>query len=232
MNVIRTQSYEESAKVTANLLLEELAKKPDLLMGLATGSSAEGVYAEMVSACRAGTADFSRARTVNLDEYVGGDEAHSYRKFMDGHLFSHVGLPQENITIADRTADPGAEVARLRAFFKQNRVDIQLLGLGPNGHIGFNEPADTLCPDVHAETLTEATIAANARFFDKAEDVPRQAITMGMGDILRARRIVMIVTGESKREALKQLLEGSVVTTQNPGTFLLLHGDVTVVTEL
>ena len=231
MKVIRTDAYEESARVAAGLLLEELAVKPDLLMGLATGSSAEGVYAEMVRAYRAGKADFSRARTVNLDEYAGCAEAHSYRKFMDDHLFSRVNLPAENITIAGHAADPGAEAARLRTFFAQNRVDVQLLGLGPNGHIGFNEPADMLCPHTHVETLTEATITANARFFDKAEDVPRKAITMGMGDILRARRIVLIVAGEGKRAALAQLLKGDTVTARNPGTFLLLHGDVTLVTD-
>lgn len=232
MNIIHTQSGDQSARVTAGLLLDALKAKPDLLMGLATGGSAEGVYKEMVSAHRAGQADFSQARTVNLDEYIGCDDEHSYRRFMEDHLFSHVNLPKENITIADRTADPDAEAARLRAFFAENRVDIQLLGLGPNGHVGFNEPADALCPDVHAETLTEATIAANARYFASPDDVPRRAVTMGMGDILKARRIVLIVTGPAKRAALAQLLAGDTVTTQNPGTFLLLHPDVTLVTDL
>ena len=229
MKVIQTNSYEESARAAADILLAAVAETPGLLLGLATGGTVEGIYANIVADYKAGKVDFSQAHTVNLDEYVAGDEEHSYRKFMNDHLFDHVNVPQGAITIADRLADPDAEVVRLRRFFEENRVDIQLLGIGPNGHIGFNEPGAALAPHVHVETLTETTIAANARFFAKAEDVPRKAITMGMADIMNARRILLVAHGANKRDALKPLLDGSAVTPRNPASFLLLHPDVTVV---
>ena len=231
MKIITTASYEETAREAAKVILDELAAKPDLLIGLATGETAVGLYQNMIAACNAGTADFSRARTVNLDEYIGCGVEDSYRYFMETQLFNHINIPKENITIADRTNDADAEVARMRAFFEKNRVDIQLLGMGPNGHIGFNEPDDTLQSLTHWQKLTEETIAANARFFKSPDDVPRKAITMGMGDIMKAKKILMVIKGESKRECLRQLLEGNTVDPQNPSTFILMHPDVTLVCE-
>lgn len=231
MKIIVTGSYQETAQKAAEVLLEELARKPDLLMGLATGETVVGLYQNMIAACREGRADFSRARTVNLDEYIGCGREDSYRYFMETQLFNYINLPGENITIADYTKDAAAEVARMRAFFEENRVDIQLLGMGPNGHIGFNEPGETLQSLTHWQPLTEETINANARFFKSPDDVPRKAITMGMGDILKARKILMVIKGESKRACLRELLEGNVVTPHNPSTFLLMHPDVTLVCE-
>ena len=230
MKVIVTKNYEESAQKGAEIILAALAKKPDMLLGLATGATPMGVYRCLIEACRAGKADFSRARTVNLDEYVGCREEDSYRKFMFDNLFDHINLPREHITIANHQAGPSAEISRLRGFFESNTVDLQLLGIGPNGHIGFNEPEDTLESLVHVTPLAEATVEANARWFNDGV-VPAQAITMGMGDILRARSILIIVQGESKREVLRGLLGSTAVTTRNPATFLHLHPDVTLIAE-
>ncbi len=230
MNVFLTQNHEESSRLGADLILKALREKPDMLLGLATGETPLGIYANLAEAVRDGKADFSRARTVNLDEYVGCREEDSYRKFMFDNLFDHINLPRENVTIADHSADPGTETARLRGFFTQNTVDLQLLGMGPNGHIGFNEPDEALEELVHVTPLTQETIDANARWFADGV-VPTKAITMGMGDILRARAILIVVKGESKREALSQLLNGTAITTKNPSTFLKLHGNVTVIAE-
>lgn len=232
MKVILTQNYEESAQKGAEVILSALNQKPDMLLGLATGETPVGIYRLLADACRAGKADFSKARTVNLDEYVGCREEDSYRKFMFDNLFDHINLPRENITIADYTADPEADVQRLRRFFESNTVDLQLLGIGPNGHIGFNEPDNELEAPVHITPLSTATVEANARWFsDGAGAVPTRAITMGMGDILRAKAILLVVKGESKRGVLRGLLNGTVVTTRNPATFLHLHPNVTVIAE-
>ena len=230
MKVILTQNYEESARKGAEIILSALADKPDMLLGLATGETPLGVYRLLAEACRGGRADFSQARTVNLDEYVGCREEDSYSRFMSDNLFDRINLPRENITFADHLADPAAEVARLRGFFAGHTVDLQLLGVGPNGHIGFNEPDETLESLVHVTDLAPATIDANARWFIDGA-VPTQAVTMGMGDILRARSILLLVKGESKREALRGLLESDAVTTRNPVTFLHLHPDVTLIAE-
>jgi glucosamine-6-phosphate deaminase len=230
MKVILTQSHDESTQKGAEIILEALNRKPDILLGLATGETPLGVYRRLADACRDGKADFSRARTVNLDEYVGCREEDSYRKFMFDNLFSHINLPPQNITIADHQAEPEAEVKRLRGFFERNTVDLQLLGIGPNGHIGFNEPDETLEALVHITPLAQATIEANARWFADGA-VPERAITMGMGDILRARSVLLIVKGESKREVLRGLLNSTAVTTRNPATLLHLHPDVTLIAE-
>ena len=231
MKVILTNSYEESARAAADIILGAVSDEPGLLLGLATGGTMEGVYANIVEAYKNGEADFSGVRTVNLDEYLGCEEKDSYRKFMDDNLFDHINVPKENITIADYEADPDSEVARMRRYFAENRVDLQLLGIGANGHIGFNEPDEGLHVLTYIEELTDSTIDANARFFDNAEKVPRRAITMGMGDIMSARRILLVIHGESKRAAQEQLLDGSIVTPKNPATFLLLHPDVTVIAQ-
>jgi glucosamine-6-phosphate deaminase len=230
MNVILTKSYEESAQKGAEIILSALKAKPDILLGLATGSSPIGIYKNLVAAAKDGKADFSKARSVNLDEYVGCRAENSYRKFMADNLFDHVNLPPQNITIADHTADPQTEVVRLRKYFGENTVDLQLLGIGPNGHIGFNEPADEMESHVHITPLAEATIKANAHWFEDGA-VPTKAITMGLGDILKAKAILMIVSGESKRAVLQGLLKSTAVTTQNPATFLHLHPNVTVIAE-
>ena len=230
MNVILTQSYEESAEICANIILEALKKKPDILLGLATGDSVRGIYKRLIDAGRAGDADFSRALTVNLDEYVGCAEEDSYRKFMFDNLFDHINISPDNITIAGYTADPVSEVARLRRFFELNTVDLQLLGMGPNGHIGFVEPGNILEEQVHVARLTESTKNANSRWF-KDGSVPETAITIGIGDILRARSILMLVAGESKRDSLRELLNNASVTTKNPSTLLRLNSNVTVVAE-
>ncbi|MDR1668705.1 MAG: glucosamine-6-phosphate deaminase [Oscillospiraceae bacterium] len=231
MNVILTQSYEESARKGAELILDAVSRKPDLLLGLATGETPVAIYRRLCEAYQAGAADFSRASSVNLDEYVGCREEDSYRRFMDENLFSKINIPRENITIADYAAPPEAEVTRLRQFFETHTVDLQLLGIGANGHIGFNEPDhDGLEAPVHISPLTQSTKEANAHWFADGA-VPDRAITMGMGDILRAKSILLVVKGESKRAVLRELLNGGKVTTNNPATFLLLHPDVTLITE-
>lgn len=229
MKLICTENYEESARIAAGIITDAVKANPGLLLGLATGETAEGVYDEVIKTYKKGEVDFSRARSVNLDEYIGCGEPDSYRYFMQKHLFDHINLPAENVTIANYKAEPAAETERLNRFFAENRVDLQLLGIGANGHIGFNEPGETLFVHTHVEDLTQSTIEANARLFANADLVPRQAITMGMGNIMNARAVLLVVKGESKRKVLGELLDGKTVSTQNPASFLLLHPDVTVI---
>lgn len=232
MEIIITESFDESCRRAAETILRLVADKPDCTLGLATGSTAAAVYPHLVSAYAEGRADFTRVKTVNLDEYLGlpAGDVNSYRTSMDDWLFQRANFTPGNTYVADGTADP----VREKDVFRQrllSGVDLQLLGVGANGHIGFNEPGESLMNSVHVETLSLQTRIANARFFCRPEDVPAQAITMGMGDILRAKRLLLLITGEKKRAAARALLRGEAVTTRWPVTFLKLHPAVTVILD-
>ena len=235
MRLIRAKDYNDVSRKAANIIAAQIYLKPDCVLGLATGSSPVGTYKELIAKYEAGDLDFSKVRTVNLDEYVGLTKDHdqSYAYFMRSNLFDHVNIDQNNCNIPNGM-NPGAEAecARYDAVIDAfGGADLQLLGLGPNGHIGFNEPADAFVKGTNKVALTASTIDANARFFEKKEDVPTMAITMGMGDILAAKKVVLAATGLAKVPAIKGLIMDDVITTQNPSTMLKMHEDAVVVID-
>lgn len=232
MRILETKNYGEMSALAAEMIAAQVLLKPRCVLGLATGSSPIGTYEKLVEAHKAGRLDFSQVRTLNLDEYCGlpEDNPQSYRYFMDHHLFSQVNIPRENTYLPNGTAEDMAEESRRYEALVESLggVDLQLLGIGHNGHIGFNEPTDSFPPVVHPVALTESTIQANSRLFSRVEDVPIQAITMGIGTILKAERILLIA-GADKQDILKEALYGKV-TPWVPASVLQLHRDVTVIT--
>lgn len=234
MNIIVTKDYEESCAYVADMICQLVKQKPACKLGLATGGTPVPVYKNLIAANQAGQVDFSQVHTVNLDEYCGIPETHpqSYRYFMNTNLFDHININKANTYVANGMGDAQTSAAQLEAkVWEGGTADLQLLGIGNNGHIAFNEAGDHLISVAHVETLTESTINANARFFEKKEDVPTTAITMGMGDILAAKRIVLVATGLAKAEAIRGLIMDHVITTQNPSSILKMHQDVWVVID-
>ena len=232
MKVIVTNSYDETCAVIANMIKELVNAKPDAKLGLATGGTPVPIYKKLIEMNKAGEVDFSRVHTVNLDEYCGipGTHDQSYRYFMDTNLFDHINIDKKNTFVASGMGDFEANARELEEKVREGgAADLQLLGIGNNGHIAFNEASDHLIAVAHTEKLTESTINANARFFEKKEDVPTMAITMGMGDILAAKKVVLAATGLAKVPAIKGLIMDDVITTQNPSTMLKMHEDAVVV---
>ena len=234
MRIIKTKSYEEMSKKAANIIASVVTLKPDCMLGLATGSSPIGTYDELVKKYEAGDLDFSEVTTVNLDEYKGlpKENEQSYYYFMHEHLFNHVNIKEENTNVPDGTQPDGEkECARYEELIRSlGGVDLQLLGLGHNGHIGFNEPADAFDKTTHCVDLTESTIEANKRFFASADEVPRQAYTMGIGTIMQAKKILIIVSGEDKADIVRDAFFGPV-TPRVPASILQMHSDVTLVAD-
>jgi len=233
MRVIVTETFAQACEIAAGVIADVVRKKPDARLGLATGSTAQGVYPYLVEAYREGKVDFSRVNTVNLDEYVGlaADHPQSYRRFMDENLFDRINIDKTRTVVAKGTGDLEANIREFRLSLGQKPIDVQLLGIGVDGHVGFNEPGRVLCDGAHVEKLDQSTIDANARFFSSREEVPTQAISMGMGDILRARKLLLLATGESKAEAMKGLLLNETLDAQNPATLIKTHPDVTVILD-
>ena len=234
MRIIRAKDYEDMSRRAAELIAAQILLKPACVLGLATGSSPVGTYQELRRKYEAGMLDFSAVRSVNLDEYVGlsPDHEQSYARFMRENLFDHVNIAPENTFIPSGTApDAAAECARYDAVIAAlGGVDLQLLGLGPNGHIGFNEPDDCFPLGTHQVSLTDSTIQANKRFFAREEDVPRFARTMGVRDILCAKRVLMVVSGRGKAETVRAAFCGGV-TPRVPASILQLHPDFTLVAD-
>ena len=234
MIIYKVKNEEEMGKKAASILAAQILMKPNAVMGLATGSTPTGAYQQLVKWHQQGDLDFSQVTSVNLDEYRGlaGDNPQSYRYFMNEHLFSHVNIDKSRTFVPDGL-EADADKA-CQAFNQMIRdvggIDLQLLGIGPNGHIGFNEPGEVFEKETHCVDLTESTIRANARFFDSMEKVPKQAYTMGIKNIMDAKKILLIASGEAKAEALHQSLYGPI-TPQVPASILQLHPDVTVVAD-
>ena len=234
MRIIVTKDYNDMSRKAANIISAQIITKPDCVLGLATGSSPVGAYKTLVDWYKKGDLDFSEVTTVNLDEYRGLTHSNdqSYYYFMNDNLFSHINIDPAHTHIPDGT-EPDAQKAcdDFEALVKNcGGTDLQLLGLGHNGYIGFNEPAEDFPKFTHCVDLTESTIQANARFFDKPEDVPTQAYTMGIGTIMRAKRILLIASGKDKAAIVKEALFGPV-RPQVPASILQLHPDVTVVLD-
>jgi glucosamine-6-phosphate deaminase len=226
MNIQTFPSYDDMSLHAARIIADVVRAKPDAVLGLATGSTPIGTYRHLVRMHQEGTLDFSRVSTVNLDEYLGlpGTHEQSYRRFMEEHLFRHVNLDPARTFLPDGMADdPVAEGARYDALIRDlGGTDIQLLGIGYDGHIGFNEPGDVFVKATHPVDLDPSTIQANARFFASEAEVPRRAITMGMGAILGARRILLLAAGEGKRAVFDASCNGPI-TPRLPASLLQLH---------
>ena len=235
MQLFIEETYEDMSRRAADLIAAQLIVDPASTLGLATGSTPIGLYADLVEDFQADRISFEQVTTFNLDEYRGLSPEHdqSYRYFMQKNLFDHVDIDPEATSVPDG-ANPDAQAAcesYEQAIGEAGGIDLQLLGLGHNGHIGFNEPAPEFPKETHCVELTESTINANARFFEKKEDVPTMAITMGMGDILAAKKVVLAATGLAKVPAIRGLIMDDVITTQNPSTMLKMHEDAVVVID-
>lgn len=234
MRVYRVKDYDEMSRKAASLLAAQIVSEPESVLGLATGSTPEGTYGYLRKWYQEGTLDFDGIHTVNLDEYRGirRDSEQSYCYFMKEKLFDHVNIRREHTHIPDGEEADARKVCReyeglIRSL---GGADLQLLGIGRNGHIGFNEPSESFTGECHCMTLSESTIEANRRFFEKAEDVPRQAYTMGIGTIMSAKKILLLASGRDKAEALAAALKGPV-TPQLPASILQFHPDVTVIAD-
>ena len=232
MKIYVGKNYEEMSHLAANIIAAQVTLKPDSVLGLATGSSPVGMYKELIARHQAGDLDFSAVKSVNLDEYVGLEPTHdqSYRYFMQDNLFNHVNIDPANTNVPNgMAADPAAECDRYEAVIaSMGGVDIQVLGMGHNGHIGFNEPAEAFPLKTNLVDLQESTINANSRFFASRDDVPKQAITMGIGAIMKAKKILVVVSGEGKADIVAKAFAGPV-TPHVPASILQLHPDVVLV---
>lgn len=220
------------SRVTANLLSAQVIMKPDCVLGLATGSTPVGAYKQLVQWFQKGDLDFSEVTSVNLDEYKGlsPENDQSYRYFMNHNLFDHINIRKDH-TFVPNGLESDAEKAcddYNKIIHDLGGIDLQLLGLGNNGHIGFNEPSSSFEKETHCVDLTQSTIDANARFFSSLSEVPRQAYTMGIQTIMQAKKIVVAVSGQGKASIVKEAFFGPI-TPQVPASVLQLHSDVTVV---
>ncbi len=234
MRIYCAEDYQGMSRRVANIIAAQLVAKPACVLGLATGSTPVGAYQRLAELCGAGDISFAEATTVNLDEYKGLAPTHdqSYRYFMQHNLFDHVDVRPEHTFVPDGlAADADGECARYDALVKSlGGSDLQLLGLGRNGHIGFNEPGSAFVVPTHVVDLTQNTIDANARFFASADEVPRQALTMGVGCIMAARKILVAASGADKADAVYRAFRGPV-TPEVPASILQLHPDVTLVAD-
>ena len=232
MRIYREKDYDAMSRRAATIIAAQIVAKPDCVLGLATGSSPVGTYKNLVAWNKQGDISFKEVRSVNLDEYYGlsGDHDQSYRYFMQTNLFDHVDIVPENTNVPNGLAqDPAAEGERYEALVASlGYADLQLLGMGRNGHIGFNETCGEFPLITHLVDLTESTIEANARFFASADDVPKQALSMGIGTIMKARKILVVVSGEDKADAVAKAVQGPIAP-EVPASILQLHPDVTIV---
>lgn len=235
MKMIKTKDYMEMSRKAAGIIAAQIIMKPDCVLGLATGSSPIGLYDQLVEWYEKGDLDFSQVSSVNLDEYRGlkPEDDQSYDYFMHKYLFDRVNIDPANTNVPDGMAQNAEEecIRYEELIASYGGVDLQLLGMGHNGHIGFNEPGSVFEKRTHCVDLTESTIEANKRFFASAEDVPRQAYSMGIGTIMKAKKILVVVSGEDKAEMLAKAFLGDV-TPEVPASILQMHPDVTVVADV
>ncbi len=234
MRIIKVKNYEELSARVAGIIAAQVNLKPEAVLGLATGGSPVGTYARLVEMFQRGEVDFSGVTTINLDEYRGIPKTHeqSYWSFMQENLFQHVNVKEECIHVPNGENLNSEEVCREydEIIRQAGGIDLQLLGIGLDGHIGFNEPGEVFEPDTHCINLAESTIEANKRFFNSREEVPKQAYTMGIKPIMQAKKVVMIANGKGKAAILKQAFTGKV-TPEVPASILQLHLDFTLVAD-
>lgn len=234
MKTIICKDYDEMSAQAAQLVAAQIKAKPDSVLGFATGNSPVGMYQNLAKLNQAGEIDFSKITTFNLDEYypIKRDNDQSYWYFMWKNLFDHVNIKKENVNVPNgEAADPDVECAAYDAKIERcGGIDLQVLGIGRNGHIGFNEPEEKLYVSTHVTGLTQSTIDANSIYFEDVADMPRQALTMGLGVIMKAKKIVMVINGKNKAEAVRAMYSGRVGT-DCPACVCQLHPDVTVIMD-
>ena len=234
MNIIRAKDYQDMSRKAANIISAQIIMKPDCVLGLATGSTPVGTYRQLIEWYEKGDLDFSRVSTVNLDEYRGlaHIDPQSYYYFMQENLFDHVNIDKAATHVPDGTNPDAADAcAKHEQIIKSlGGIDLQLLGLGNNGHIGFNEPGAAFEKETHLMDLAESTVRANARFFASIDEVPKQAYTMGIRTIMQAKKILVVVSGEGKADIVSRAFFGPV-TPEVPASILQMHPDVTVVCD-
>ncbi len=234
MKILKFANYDEMSAAAADILAKQISIKKDSVLGLATGSTPVGTYKKLAEMNKAGIIDFSEIKTVNLDEYypISPDNKQSYRYFMNENLFNHVNIDKANTYVPNGAAeDADAACEEHERIIKAlGGIDVQVLGIGQNGHIAFNEPEENLSLYTHKTGLTENTIQANSRFFSEDEVIPTAAITMGMGTIFSAKKIILLINGKNKREAFNMLLNDKI-TTSCPATLLKLHPNVIVLCD-
>ncbi len=234
MRIVVCENYDEMSKKAAEIVAAQMKEKPDSILGLATGSTPLGLYNELIEMNKNGEIDFSKISSFNLDEYypIKRTNDQSYYYFMNENLFSKVNIDIKNTHVPNGEApDPEAECAAYDKMIDESAgVDVQILGIGQNGHIAFNEPDTMLNANTHLTSLTQNTIEANARFFSDISEVPTSALTMGIGSILKAKKIILLASGAAKKEAVKELLTSNI-TTSNPATMLKLHPDVVILCD-
>ena len=234
IRIYKTKDYDSMSRKAGEFIAAQVTIKPRSVIGLATGTTPIGAYNYLREQYEAGNLSFREVQTANLDEYVGigGDHPDSYRYFMNHYLFDHIDIDKANTHVENGLADdPEEECKEYELLIRDmGGVDLQLLGIGNNGHIGFCEPADAFSRFTHLENLTESTIEANSRLFESKDQVPVRALTMGIGTILRARRILLIATGAAKQDAMRDAFFGPI-TPRMPASALQLHGDVTVIAD-
>jgi glucosamine-6-phosphate deaminase len=234
MNIVITDTYEEMSKKAANIIVSQVTLNPESVLGLATGSTPIKTYEYIREKYEGNEVDFEKTITFNLDEYIGlsKEDPQSYRNFMDQHLFKHINIKEENIYIPNGLAeDIQLECINYEEEIrKHGGIDLQLLGIGRNGHIGFNEPNVSFEARTHKVSLDEDTIHANARFFDSADEVPTAAISMGIKTIMMSKKILLLASGKNKAEAINALVNGPI-TPKLPASILQLHQDVTIILD-
>ena len=233
MKVIVVENYQQIGQQGAQIIAEVIKNNPNAVLGLATGTSPIGIYQNLVEMCQKGEISFANVKTVNLDEYVGLDGTHpqSYRYFMNDNLFNHVDIDKANTFVPNGVAENlQEECARYTTLVNSLVQDIQLLGIGSNGHIAFNEPGTPFNSTTHVVNLTENTIKDNSRLFNSIDEVPRQALSMGIKNIMQAKSILMVVSGKNKAEAVKGMVKGEI-TPELPASVLQLHPFVTIICD-
>lgn len=234
MNVLIYESEEQIGIAAGNYMCGQVLQKPDSVLGLATGSTPLKPYGQMIELYKKGVVDFSSVTTFNLDEYVNLDikDKNSYHSFMHENLFDHINIPEKSINFLNGNAEDLEQECKdyEQKIKNAGGIDIQLLGIGSNGHIAFNEPADCFQRWSHVVTLKESTVQDNSRFFNSIEEVPTQAVTMGIGSIMQAKKILIIALGANKAKAIKQLIDGNV-TPMCPASVLQFHTDVTLMLD-
>lgn len=234
MRVILCDNYDEVSKAATKLVESQINLKPNCVLGLATGSTPVGMYKRLIEKCKNGELDFSEVTTFNLDEYypISRDNDQSYYYFMNENLFGEININKENIHIPNGEAkDVESECEEYEKMIEEaGGIDLQILGIGQNGHIGFNEPDDNLNSKTHVTELTESTIKANSRFFDSIDDVPTKALTMGIATILKSKKIILMACGKEKSDAIAELLTDDIKT-ENPATMLKVHPDVVLICD-
>lgn len=234
MNIHIFKSYEDLSKKAAEIIKSQIEIKYNSVIGFATGSTPLGTYKELINMYKEGL-DFGSITTFNLDEYYGlpSSDVNSYHYFMYNNLFNHINVDKEKIHIPDGESQDVQKFCRdyEQSIAEAGGIDLQILGIGKNGHIGFNEPDDNMDVPTHLTGLTEDTINVNSRFFASIDQVPKQAITMGLGTIMRSKRIILLASGEDKAEIIEKMLKSPVVTTNIPASFLFLHNNVDILVD-